>query len=133
MYTICSDIIFQILLSCFRSMMSHHVTCHVTAMSHASSLSIKKKKKKEKEIQKKRNIKSRKINKRKRKMLVSKSFHNTTPLLRFHFQRNFLFISPDNPTYLLIFLVPFQTLSQLFHIFLFSFLPIVLPSIPIPF
>ena len=76
-YTICPDIIFQILLSCSRSMMSHHVTCHVTAMSHASSLSIKKKKKKEKEIQKKRNIKSRKINKRKRKMLVSKLFHNS--------------------------------------------------------
>jgi len=33
--------------------------------------------KKEKEIQKKRNIKSRKIDKRKRKMLVSKAFHNT--------------------------------------------------------
>ena len=34
------------------------------------------KKKKKKEIQKKRNIKSRKIDKRKRKMLVSKVFHN---------------------------------------------------------
>jgi len=43
----------------------------VTAMSHASSLSIK-----EKEIQKKRNIKSRKIDKRTRKILVSKAFHN---------------------------------------------------------
>ena len=53
--------------------MSHHVTCHVTEMSHASSSSLKEK---EKEIQKKRNIKSRKINKRKRKMLVSKAFHN---------------------------------------------------------
>jgi len=41
-------------------------------MSRASSLSIK-------EIQKKRNIKSEKIekiNKRKRKMLVSKAFHD---------------------------------------------------------
>jgi len=37
----------------------------------------KKKKKKKKEIQKKRNIKSRKIDKRKGKMLVSKAFHNT--------------------------------------------------------
>jgi len=55
-------------------MMSHHVTCHVTAMLHASSLSIKEK---EKEIQKKRNIKSRKINKRKIRILVSKAFHNT--------------------------------------------------------
>jgi len=53
-------------------MTSHHVTCYVTAMSCASSLSIK-----EKEIQKKRNIKSRKIDKRKRKMLVFKAFHNT--------------------------------------------------------
>jgi len=43
-------------------MTPYHVTCHVTAMSHASSLSLKKK-----EIQKKRNIKSRKIDKRKRK------------------------------------------------------------------
>jgi len=46
-------------------MTSHHVTCHVTAMSHASSSS----KEKEKEIQKKRNIKSRKI-------LVFKVFYN---------------------------------------------------------
>jgi len=46
----------------------------VTAMSCASSLLIKRKK--EKEIQKKRNIKSRKIDKRKRKILVSKVFHN---------------------------------------------------------
>jgi len=49
--------------------MSHHVT----AMSCASLLSIKEK---EKEIQKKRNIKSRKIDKRKRKILLSKAFHN---------------------------------------------------------
>jgi len=55
-------------------MMSHHVTRHVTAMSCASLLLLKEK---EKEIQKKRNIKSRKIDKRKRKMLVSKAFHNT--------------------------------------------------------
>jgi len=44
-------------------------------MSCASS-SFLKEKEKEKEIQKKRNIKSRKIDKRKRKMLVSKAFHN---------------------------------------------------------
>ena len=72
MYTMCSDIIFQILLPCSRPMTSHHVTCHVTAMEHVSSLS----KEKEKEIQKKRNIKSKKIDKRKRKILVSKVFHN---------------------------------------------------------
>ena len=53
-------------------MTSHHVIHHVTAMSHASSLSLK-----EKEIQKKRNIKSRKIDKRKRKMLMSKASYNT--------------------------------------------------------
>jgi len=40
-------------------------------MSHASSSSLK-----EKEIQKKRNIKSRKIDKRERKILVSKAFYN---------------------------------------------------------
>ena len=50
---------------------------HVTAMSHASSSSLKEKEK-EKEIQKKRNIKSRKIDKRKRKMLVSEVFHNSS-------------------------------------------------------
>ena len=64
----CPDVIFQILLLHSRPMMPHHVTCHVTVMSCASSLSLKEK---EKEIQKKRNIKSRKIDKRKRKMLVS--------------------------------------------------------------
>jgi len=53
-------------------MMSHHVTSHVTAMSCASSLLIKER---EKEIQKERNIRSRKIDKRKGKMLVSKVFH----------------------------------------------------------
>jgi len=42
----------------------------VTAMSHASSSSLKIK----------RNIKSRKIDKRKRKILVSKAFHNNMPL-----------------------------------------------------
>jgi len=43
-------------------MTSHHVTCHVTAVSRASSLSLKRK-----EIQKTRNIKSRKIDKKKKK------------------------------------------------------------------
>ena len=42
-------------------MMSHHVTCYVTAMSCTSSLL------KGKEIQKKRSIKSRKIDKGKEK------------------------------------------------------------------
>ena len=58
--------------------MSHHVTCHVTVISHVSSSSLKEK---EKRIQKKRNIKSRKIDKRKRKMLVFKVFHNTKRVL----------------------------------------------------
>jgi len=46
-------------------------------MSRASSSLLKRK-----EIQKKRNIKSRKIDKRKRKMLMSKVFHNTHDLYR---------------------------------------------------
>ena len=50
--------------------MSCHVTCHVTAVSHASSSS---KIKKENKI----NIKSETLNKRKEKLLVSKVFHNT--------------------------------------------------------
>jgi len=37
---------------------------------------VNKKKEKEKEIQKKRNIKSRKINKRKRKKVSSHTYHN---------------------------------------------------------
>jgi len=65
----CSDVIFQILPPPSRLMMSRHVT----ARSCASSSSLNKK---EKEFQKKRNIKSRKIDKRKRKMLVSEAFHN---------------------------------------------------------
>ena len=104
----------------------HHIMW--LAMSHASSLSLKEK---EKEIQKKRNIKSRKIDKIKRKMLVSKVFHNSTPLLRFHFQRNFFFVPPDPLTLLLIFLIPFQTFFQFLHIFILPFFPIILPPIPI--
>jgi len=45
---------------------------------------------KEKEIQKKRNIKSRKIDKRKRKMFSPHMHYNSTPLLRFLLQRDFL-------------------------------------------
>jgi len=55
-------------------MISHHVTSHVTAVSHASLLSKRKVKEKEKEKQ----YKIRKIDKRKRKMLVSKAFHNNS-------------------------------------------------------
>ena len=47
----CPDIIFQILPSCSRPMMSHHVTCHVTVASHASSLFKTKTKTKEKQNQ----------------------------------------------------------------------------------
>ena len=53
--------------------MLHHVTCHVTTVSCASSLS--KRKEKENKI----NIKSEKLDKRKEKLLVSKVFHNTLP------------------------------------------------------
>ena len=38
----CPDVIFQILLSCSRPMILHHVTCHVTVVSRASSLSKRK-------------------------------------------------------------------------------------------
>ena len=69
----CPDVIFQILLLHSRPMTSHHVTCHVTAMSHASSSSLKEKIKIK--------IKFRKIDKRKRKMLVSKAFHNTNVII----------------------------------------------------
>ena len=48
---ICSDVIFQIFPLCSRLMMSHHVTCHVTAMSRASSLSLTRKEKKRKDKQ----------------------------------------------------------------------------------
>jgi len=47
-------------------------------MSRASSSSLIRKRK---EIQKKRNIKLRKIDRRKRKMLVSKAFHNIVWML----------------------------------------------------
>ena len=53
--------------------MAHHVTCHVTAMSHAPLSLIKRKRKRN---SKKRNIKSRKIDKRKRKMFSSYVHHN---------------------------------------------------------
>jgi len=46
-------------------MTSYHVTCHVTAVMCLFIINKKKKR-----IKKKRNIKSRKIDKRKRKMLV---------------------------------------------------------------
>ena len=65
---ICSDVIFQILLLCSKPMTSHYVTCHMTVMSCASLLSLK--------IKIKIKLKSRKIDKRKRKILVSKAFHN---------------------------------------------------------
>ena len=56
------DVIFQILLLHSRPMMLHHVICHVTAISLKIKIKIK--------------IKSRKIDKRKRKMFMSKAFHN---------------------------------------------------------
>ena len=75
----CSDVIFQILLPCSRSMMSPHVTCHVTLQSHVSLLSKRKSKGKENKI----NIKSEKLNKRKEKLSVFKMFHNNSVLLDF--------------------------------------------------
>jgi len=60
-------------------MTSHHVMCHVTAVTYLFIIRNKNKNKN----QKKRNIKSRKIDKRKRKMLVSK--HTITILIYRHF------------------------------------------------
>ena len=55
---------FWSLLSKSRPMTSHHVTCYVTVVTCLFTVKMKKKKK--------RNIKSRKIDKRKRKMTASK-------------------------------------------------------------
>ena len=44
----CPDVIFQILLLHSRPMTSHHVTCHVTVVSHAFFIVQKKNKRKEK-------------------------------------------------------------------------------------
>jgi len=57
-------------------------------MSCASS-SLLKRKRKRKRNSKKRNIKSRKIDKRKRKMLVSKAFHNKLVPGHVHFSDNY--------------------------------------------
>ena len=70
---ICPDIIFQILPPCSRPMMSHHVTCHVTVVSHASSPSKRKRKEKRKENQ----YKIRKIKEKKKKIVSVQAFHNT--------------------------------------------------------
>ena len=67
---ICPNIIFQTFSPCSRPMTSHHVTCHVTMVSYASSLS----KRKEKEKKKKINIKSE--NKRKIQIVSVQTSHN---------------------------------------------------------
>ena len=109
-----SGIIFQILPPCSRSMMSYHVTCHVTVVSCASSSS------------------KRKIKEKKNKIVSIQISHNSIPLLRFHFQRNFFFVPPDPLTHLLIPFVLLQTFFQLFYIFLLFFFPLILLPIPIP-
>jgi len=58
-------------------------SCDLSCDYNVTCLFIANKKKKKKEIQKKRNIKSRKIDKRKRKILVSKAFHKNYPKQRF--------------------------------------------------
>ena len=86
----CSDITFQILPLCSRPMMSHHMTCHVTVVSHSSLLSKIKVKKKKKKI----NIKSE--NKIKIK-IVSVKFTNSGlsfSLLYFLFLFLFRFVFP---------------------------------------
>ena len=54
-----------------RPITSHHVTCHVTAVMCLFFV-----KKKIKIKIKKRNIKSKKIDKRKRKMFIVQAYHN---------------------------------------------------------
>ena len=72
----CSDIIFQIHLPPSRLMTLHHVTYHVTAVSHASSLSKRKiKQRKEKENQ-------YKIKENKKKIVNVPAFHNSFAILQ---------------------------------------------------
>ena len=66
------DVIFQILLLCSRPIMSHHVTCHVTVVSHASSSSKRKIKEKIKENQ----YKIRKIKLKLNKIVSVQVSHN---------------------------------------------------------
>ena len=71
----CPDVIFQILPPCSRPMMSHHVTCHVTIVSRASSLS--KRKRKEKENQ----YKIRKIKEKKKKIVSVQASYNSLNIM----------------------------------------------------
>ena len=105
------------------------MTCHVTAVSHTSSSSKRKRKRKRKQNPYK--VRKRKEKKRKEKLLMSKASHNSTPLLRFCFQRNFFFIPLNSPASLLISLIPFQTFFQLLHILLLPLFSIFFPLIPI--
>ena len=68
----CPDVIFQILPPCSRPMTLHHVTYHVTAVSHASSSSKRKIKEKRKENQ----YKIRKIKEKKNKIVSVQASHN---------------------------------------------------------
>ena len=85
-------LIFQSRPPCSRPMLLYHVTCHVTVVSHASS-SFKIK-----------------IKEKKKKIVSVQAFHNSTFFLGFRFQKNFFLIPPNSLTYLLILLIPFQTL-----------------------
>ena len=68
----CPDVIFQILPPCSRPMTSHHVTCHVTAVSHTSSSSKRKIKEKRKE----KKYKIRKIKEKKNKIVSVQASYN---------------------------------------------------------
>ena len=85
----CLNVIFQILLLCSRSMTSYHVTCHVTTVSHASSLSKIKRKEKQNwyEIRK---IKDKKI-KIVSVQSISLSRMKEVDLVFFYFPFSFLF------------------------------------------
>ena len=72
-YTICPNVIFQILLPCSRPMILHHVTCQCDCNVTCLFI-VQKKIKKGKEY--KIDIKSEKLTKKKEKLSVSKAFHN---------------------------------------------------------
>ena len=67
-YFMCSDVIFYTLLLCSRLMTSHHVTCHVTSLSHAFLHCLSQ----ENKIKRKRKVKSKIKEKKIKNYLVSK-------------------------------------------------------------
>ena len=124
----CSDVIFQILPPCSRLMISHHVTCHVTAVSRASSLSKRKIKEKRKENQ----YKIRKIKEKKNKIVSVQMSHNSTPL-KVSLPEELLFCPPRSS-----YLSAYPSYSIPNSLLTSSYIPsplfpLVLSPVPIPF